>query len=166
MLYLTGLNARRSGDSAHLEPGASSDLVQRLRSTFPNYAAASRKLAPPSSGKQVLMRTIHPDMIVLVFSLIVPFFLSTIYRSQTGSLIPIVVILFGFYALYFWQRKKLVRRYESQQSQRQAEEQRIRCAVARWMKLYYCARDEIIFEPGDDRFAPVDQMMGFLNRAE
>ncbi len=166
VLYLTGLNARRSAGSAHFEPGTSDDPAQRSSSVISNSASLNRKLAPPASGKQVLMRSIHPDMIVLVFSVIAPFFLLSIYRSQAGSLIPILVLVVGLYALYFWQRKKIIRQFESQQSQRQAEEQRIHRAIARWMKLYYCAKDEVVFEPGVDQITPVDQMMGFLYRVE
>ena len=34
----------------------------------------------------------------------------------------------------------------------------------RWMKLYYCARDDGVFEPGSEALTPADQTPGYLLR--
>ncbi len=126
--------------------------------------ALSRRLAPPASGKQTTMRPIHPDMVVVAFSLVAPIFLFGILRNQPAMLLPVLVILATFYGFYFWKRKTMVARFEGQQASRQAADERVKRGVERWMKLYYCARDDGVFEPGDDELVPADLITGYLYR--
>jgi hypothetical protein len=35
-------------------------------------------------------------------------------------------------------------------------------AVHRWERLYYCARDDGVFIPGETPFIPIDKMQEFL----
>jgi hypothetical protein len=37
-------------------------------------------------------------------------------------------------------------------------------AMQRWNDLYYCSRDDIVFDPATSVYAPVEEMMGFLYR--
>ncbi len=58
----------------------------------------------------------------------------------------------------------MIARFEGQQASRQAAEERIKRGIDRWMKLYYCARDDGVFMPGSDELIPADLMIGYLYR--
>ena len=40
--------------------------------------------------------------------------------------------------------------------------ERAKRGIGRWMKLYYCTQDDVVFEPGAERTVPADQMGGYL----
>jgi hypothetical protein len=44
----------------------------------------------------------------------------------------------------------------------QDELPRWQSTMERWDRLYYCARDETVFFPGDNRAIPADQMRDYL----
>lgn len=165
-IYLTGigLNRRVSGveDSANRQEPP---LIQPWLINLPPEAlrVLSRRLAPPSSGKEPPFRPLHPDMVVLTFSLVAPIFLYGILSSQSGMLPLALAILIGFYVFYFWQRRAMIARYESQKKARQAVHQRVRLGIERWMTLYYCARDDIVFEPQANLSLPADQIAGIYH---
>lgn len=123
----------------------------------------SRRLKPPSSGKGAPFRALHPDLVVLTFSLILPVFVYGIYTSQKTNFVPALILLAAFYGVYFWKRKAMVARYESQLKASREAKQRAERRISRWMKLYYCAREDIVFQPGTGKFVPADQMPGYLN---
>ncbi len=123
----------------------------------------SRKFAPPSSGRRAPSRLIHPDLFILGFSLVIPFFVGGVLTTQPQALWAAVPVLVGFYAFYLWQRKGLVTRFEKELAERKGAEERVKRAIARWMNLYHCACDDWVFEPGGEA-TPADQMMGYLFR--
>jgi hypothetical protein len=157
-LYLIGigLDKTRPQEQAS-DPGPK-------RKPTPSQRALSRRLAPPASGKQATMRPIHPDMVVAALSLIAPVFLYGILTSQRSMFLPVLAILAAFYGFYFWKRKTMIARYEAQQASRQAADQRIKRGIERWMRLYYCARDDGVFEPGSQELVPADLIAGYLYR--
>lgn len=157
-LYFIGIGLNRVSF-----PEQPSNTQQRRKPT-PGERALSRRLAPPASSKQVTMRLIHPDTVVIGFSLIGPIFLYGILTSQTAMFLPVLALLAALYGLYFWKRKPLIAKFESQQASRQAADERVKRGIARWMKLYYCARDDGVFLPGGDELIPADQMAGYLYR--
>lgn len=124
--------------------------------------ALSRKLAPPSSGKATLTRPIHPDIIVIVFSCIIPFFLAGILRQQKSLFFPILALLICAYGFYLYKRKTIVAKYVHEQAVKREAQTRIERGIASWMRLYYCARDEGVFLPGKGELIPVDQMISYL----
>ena len=77
-------------------------------------------------------------------------------------LIPVLIILAGFYGLYFFKRKAVVAKFEQQQAAKRDEQRRIERGIKTWMRLYYCARDEGVFLPGGSDLIPVDQMNWYL----
>ncbi len=56
----------------------------------------------------------------------------------------------------------MIARFEGQQASRLAADERIKRGIERWMKLYYCARDDGVFMPGGDKLIPADLMAGYL----
>lgn len=157
-LYLIGIGLNQDQSQ-----GQVSNPNVRSKPT-PSQRALSRRLAPPASGKQVIIRPIHPDMVVVAFSLIAPVFLYGILSSQRVMFLPVLAVLAIFYGFYFWKRKTMIARFEDQQASRQAADERVKRGVERWMKLYYCSRDDGLFVPGSDELVPVDQIAGYLNR--
>lgn len=158
-LYLLGAERKSSSEQSSVPQPAVLDHLSPAE-----LRGLGRRLAPPSSPKQGLTRPVHPDLVVFVFSLVLPIFLYGIYTSQPGALLGIVPLLLAMYGLYFWQRRRIVERFDAQQQARRAEDQRVRRAIQRWMGLYYCLEDDGVFLPGDKEITPADQMMGRLMR--
>jgi hypothetical protein len=122
----------------------------------------SNRLKPPDSGAALPIRPVHPDLIVAAFSLASPIFLYEIFLSQPASGLPVLSILVVFYIFYFWKRKSMLDRFELQKCKRRDEENRVKKAVEHWMRLYYCANDDIVFEPRADSAIPADQLKFYL----
>lgn len=143
-------------------PPPRSALVDKIPAE--ELQALSRRLAPPATKKAVPLRSIHPDMMVATFSLAAPIFLYGILNSQPGELWIVLPVLAAFYAFYFWKRKELIAKFQSQQDAQRSAEARVQRGIQRWMKLYYCARDDGIFELGSAAITPADQINGYLFR--
>jgi hypothetical protein len=103
-------------------------------------------------------------MMVFAFSLAAPIFIYGIMTSQPGSLWIVLPMLVGFYTFYFWKRKPMVAKFQAQQATQKSADARVQRGIRRWMNLYYCARDDGIFEPGSDAITPADQIAGYLFR--
>jgi hypothetical protein len=61
-----------------------------------------------------------------------------------------------------WKRRPVIFKYERQVAEQQASINRIKRALERWLRLYYCAADDVVFDPGSRRSAPADQIAGVL----
>ncbi len=122
----------------------------------------SRQLAPPSSGKSTQTRPVHPDTVVIAFSLVLPIFLIGILNQQRGFLIPSLILLACAYGLYFYKRKAVIAKFEREKTAKREEQARIEKGIKSWMKLYYCARDGGVFLPGERELIPLNQMNSFL----
>jgi hypothetical protein len=162
-LYLSGIEAGRLSWLAK-SGGAVQAPVRPLLAEIPirELRLLSRMLAPPSSGKSQTVRPVHPDLVVLAFSGVLPVFLAGIAADQRGLLIPILAVILLFYGLYGFRRKSLIARFEREKEARQEEARRIQRAIGRWMNLYYCTDDEGVFEYGKDNWTPVDRMVELL----
>jgi len=165
-LYLVGIGLKRQSKSGEAPPELppASAWVNALPPDELHLLA--RRLSPPSSGKQGFSRPLHPDMVVIVFSLILPIFLYGIWTSQQQALPAVFLILTGAYAIYIWKRKVIIARFQQNQARRQSEDQRARRGVERWMRLYYCNRDDGVFDVRGSELIPADQMLGYLFRPE
>lgn len=155
------------GKNARNTPDRDSNAPIGLNiSTLPenDLKQLSQKLKPPASPKQAFSRPVHPDTVVLTFSLVVPFFIIGILQNQSGMIIPMVILLTLSYILYFLKRRQIVSKFNKILEERLTSEKRTRRALERWMSIYYCARDDVIFEPRTGRWAPLDQIHGFLNQ--
>jgi hypothetical protein len=164
-LYITGIGLNRSSRQVNPQPGAETatppgDPMIGLSAS--ELRLLSRRLKPPFSVKKVPFRSLHPDLVVLTFSLILPVFVYGIYTSQKNMLLPGLVILAAFYGIYFWRRKAMIAKFESQLEASKAANRRVEQSISRWMKLYYCAREDIVFQPGTGKYVPTDQMPGLL----
>jgi hypothetical protein len=168
-LYLEGIRRTRLRKQAGNKFGAGNALqLPAMYHALDTAALAqlSRRLKPPESGKTQLVRPVHPDLVVLVFSLSAPLFLKEIYTSQTSVFLPVLVILAVLYGSYFWKRKQFTAVFAEQQQARKMNEERIQSAIQSWMLLWYCPCEDIVFNPSDSSMIPVDQMIFHLLHGE
>ncbi|MCJ7625864.1 MAG: hypothetical protein MUO76_20420 [Anaerolineaceae bacterium] len=85
------------------------------------------------------------------------FFLSITYASVLAA------VIFGFFTLLFTAAfiLTIIRMLRARNSLKEiipVWEQK----MGRWQKLYYCASDEIVFDPESGKYAPVDEMNTLL----
>jgi hypothetical protein len=162
-LYIVGVGLQRQGrDSPELPP------VSPWASALPaeELLLLARRLKPPSGSKQGFTRPLHPDMVVIVFSLVLPIFLYGILTSQRSVSVPVFLIVAAAYAAYIWKRKAIIDRFQRNRTNRLSADARARRGVERWMKLYYCNRDDGVFEAHGSELIPADQMPGYLFNPE
>jgi hypothetical protein len=152
-IYMSGIADKRSPE-----------IKQATKIPPQKLVSLSRMMAPPSSGKSVPIRTLHPDMVLIVFSCVLPFFLLGILKQQPIMLVPVLLVLAALYGLYFFKRKAIIVKFERDQNNQRESQARIERGIQTWMKLYYCARDEGIFLPGKDELVPPEQMISYLMR--
>ncbi len=157
-IYLSGIAGKTRSDKH------SPQIKQASRIPAHKLRPLSRALAPPSSGKSSPVRPIHPDTVVIAFSCILPIFLYGILKQQPAALIPIGSVLAILYGLYFYQRRAVIAKFESQQENQKREQARIERGIKTWMKLYYCDRDGGVFIPGQDELTPLEGLTGYLLR--
>ncbi len=158
-IYIAGLEAKRKSTSTEVRSLGSSQSLSSIPAA--DLTTLAHRLAPPSGEKQVT-RPVHPDIVVATFSLMALVFLRGIYSSQPSMMMPTLVFLAVAYVAYFWQRKALTAKFENQHAARQVKDESVRRGIERWMRLYYCARDDGLFEPGDNHLTPADQIAGLL----
>lgn len=154
-LYLLGIGLKIPGQKNKNNsiggvgaPFASRELAQRLR--------------PPSSGKSKILRPVHPDLVILTFAMILPIFVWGIFTQQRMVLAPTIVVLMIFFGLYVWKRKDLVAKFIDEKEREKRIKRDAEGAVKRWMALYYCARDDLIFTPDSLEGVPCDEMDEYL----
>lgn len=134
------------------------NLVELTEAERRNLA---RRLKPPASRRRIQSRPLHPDLIVITFSLLIPLFVLEIYNTQIKSFLPVLGMLGLVYGFYFWKRKAIIAGYQSRQSAQQANDELVRQGIERWMKLYYCAQDDIVFTPDSSDSLPADRISEF-----
>jgi hypothetical protein len=162
-IYLEGMRTRQPAASRQMEGNSEPSAIHNLTDLSPkDLSVLSGKLTPPSSGKSGPTRPVHPDIIVIVFSCVIPIFLMGILNQQRGLFLPVLVIVACLYGLYIFKRKTIISRFKLTLDAKRAEQKRVEQAIKTWMKLYYCARDEGVFLPGNSDLIPIDQMPSYL----
>lgn len=159
-VYLVGIGLKPHPDDSGQAGAALEFKLNHLPEA--ELRSLARQLKPPASTKRIPARPLHPDLVVLSFSLILPIFLLGVYSSQVKSLPPVLLFVLLAYSLYFWKRKLLIAKFNARLRDQREETQRVQYAIERWMKLYYCGRDKGLFLPGTDRLAPLDQLNLYL----
>jgi hypothetical protein len=159
-IYLVGIGLKQQ--PANDDVGASPIQFKLANLSEAELRTLARRLKPPAATKRLPSRPLHPDLIVITFSLVFPIFIYGIWTSQPPTLLPVLIFLAAVYGLYFWKRKAIVTRFENRQATERAADGRVRQGIERWMKLYYCARDDGVFIPGSRELTPSDQVMSAL----
>jgi hypothetical protein len=128
--------------------------------------AISRRLAPPSVGSPSVwgsLSSVHPDLVAIVFAVAGLFLLYQIGIAFTAARLPGAVILFVALAIYLAIRRHLIGRYRTIRAAQDQTHQAIQEAIQRWSRLYYCARDDAVFDPSSGSCIPPEQMMDYLS---
>ena len=161
-IYINGIGFKRAKDETGT-PVADGLTAPVSSSLTPNQLRTlSDRFKPPSSPKQALSRPVHPDMVVLIFSLVIPVFLYGIFTSQQVLFLPTILFLGIVYALYAWKRKQIIAKFQRNIAEREAAENKTKQGIERWMRLYYCARDDGVFDLSMHELIPADFLPGYL----
>jgi hypothetical protein len=170
-IYLSGLESIKSNtppkDNAF-------DLVfghpsQKLGRRFVDQTTKRTlvsKFAPPSSSRKRISRSISPDFIMLATFFISIFMLYQIFTQQREVFVPALLIILGVSAAYLLTRKRIVARFIEKQKNEARETVQIKEAIERWMNLYYCAADFIVFDKKHRISIPLQQMNNYLMSPE
>jgi hypothetical protein len=128
--------------------------VQALRSIINTFG-------PPSGGRQI-MRPINPGLVIAGFTLITIFFLVQIYTSQREMFIPILIVALVFYLGYVIFHKQIMGKYQKQIQDNIDIKRTYEAAIGQWMRLYYCAHDDGVFDPDENQLIPLQAMESYL----
>lgn len=124
------------------------------------------KLFTPPSGSSRIIRPISPDLVVGAFILLSVFFLYNIYLQQPTVFIFAAGITVFFLILYAILRKKLVGKYKNQALETVEEKKIVEKSVDRWMKMYYCVADKVVFDPNRGEAVPLDLAQEYIVRGK
>lgn len=171
VIYLTGLESIKS--STPLKDNTFDHIFghpsQQFGRRFIDQAAKRNlvsKFAPPSSKKQRISRSIHPDFVMFATLLLGLFMLYQIFNQQRGAFLPALLIILGVTAFYLLSRNKINARFIEKQKNKSREAGQIKEAIERWMKLYYCASDFAIFDKEHLVCVPLQDMNYYLMSPE
>jgi hypothetical protein len=163
-IYIEALEGFKKGEKGRVLPQIVSDQsqfeapgilkVQAFRSVVNDFS-------PPSGGSQ-LTRPVHPNLVILAFSLIAVFFLLQIYTTQPDLFLPMLILVFVFYLGYGFFRKTIYGKYNKQIQDNNSIKNTYEAAIGKWMHLYYCARDNGVFDPQEDQMIPLESMKIYL----
>ena len=162
LLYLEGIeriNHRATANQPEISglvedllPGENQPQVEKQV-----VARLVKTLAPPQ-GENKVTRRVHPDSMVVFFGLflLVILYQVTVNRSPQS---PILAVIFtGGLLAYLLARKTIVQRYTSRIKQDQDENARIERAIGTWMRLYFCGRDQCVFNPDTQQSTSAEDM--------
>ena len=166
-IYLSGLESIKSSTS--LKDNAFDNIFghpsQKLGRRFVDQTTKRTlvsKFAPPSSKKQRISRSVHPDLIMFATLLLSLFMLYQIYNQQRGAFLPALLVILGVSVIYLLTHKKINTRYMEKQNNASKETGQIEKAIERWMKLYYCAADFCVFDNKHRVSVPLQEMNIYL----
>ncbi len=166
-IYLSGLESIKS--SKPLKDNTF-DLVfghpsQKLGRRFVDQTTKRTlvtKFAPPSSSKQRISRSVHPDFVMFATLLLSLFMLYQIFTQQRSIFLPALLLILGLGAAYLLTRKKISAKFMEKQNNEAKATGQIEEAIERWMKLYYCASDFAVFDQKHRIAIPLQEMNSYL----
>lgn len=170
-IYLSGLESIKSSNPSK---DNAFDLVfghpsQKLGRRFVDQTIKRTlvsKFAPPSSSKQRISRSLSPDFIMFATFLLSIFMLYQIFTQQREVFVPALLIILAVGAAYLLTRKRIVARFIEKQKNEARETVQIKEAIERWMNLYYCAADFIVFDKKHRISIPLQEMNNYLMSPE
>jgi hypothetical protein len=163
-IYIEALEGLKKGEKGKTLPQIISDPAQLdapgiLKTQA--FRSIVRDFSPPSGGTQII-RPVNPNFVILAFTLIAIFFLLQIYTTQPEMFIPMLILVSLFYVGYGLFRKTIQKKYTKQIQDNINLKHRYEAAIGKWMRLYYCARDNVVFDPQEDRSVPLNSMETYL----
>jgi hypothetical protein len=128
----------------------------------PTHRQAILSLFSPPPARATLHRSIHPDLVVFLLGLTVFAFFSITFLNQS-TLFPFAIsgllVLICLYLIF--RRKILIRLNISSQSEK-AKPLEFEEMTRRWTRLYYCAKDNCVFDPTKGDWAEIEDPYHYL----
>lgn len=157
LLYLEGIeriNHRVTGNQPEINSLINDLLPAADQAHAQNQLIARfvKDLAPPQGEKRVTRR-IHPDSMVVFFGLVLLVVLYQVVANRSPQAPVLVVLFIGGLLAYLLARKTVIQRYLTRVQEEQQENARIERAIGIWMRLYFCSRDQHLFNPDTGQFA-------------
>lgn len=121
----------------------------------------SQRLAPPGGKGKGVTRPIHPDLMVGGFTAIIVLIIYNMAAAQPQMVLPTTVFTALALAVYALGRKNLITRFEKKLADEGGSQKKTEEAVGRWMQLYYCARDDLAFNPVTKASMPPDSVRSY-----
>ncbi len=170
-IYLSGLESIKSNkplkdNTFDLVFGHPSQKLGRRFVDQTTKRTLVSKFSPPSSSKQRISRSIHPDFIMFATLLLSLFMLYQIYTQQRSLFFPALFIILGLSAAYLLTRKTISAKFIKKQQNEAKETGQIKEAIERWMNLYYCATDFAVFDQKNRVPVPLQEMNNYLMSPE
>jgi hypothetical protein len=116
----------------------------------------------PPSNQPTVVRPVSPDQVVLLFSVVAVFILYQIFQTQPVYLPVSIGVLIVFYAVYFLGRKRILQKFQVQNDTDGSTARKYENAVGRWMSLYYCIRDNGVFDPKQKNWVQLEDLDRYL----
>ncbi len=148
--------ANRSGADHHL-------LAEVFRdSDDPAHRQAILSLFSPPPVKISLQRSVHPDLVVFLLGLAGFAFISISFLNQTWLFPFAFGGLCGLIILYLIFRQKILIRLNIPSRAAKTISQEFEGMIRRWNRLYYCAKDNCVFDPAQGDWAAIEDAYHFL----
>jgi hypothetical protein len=165
-IYMQSLMRLKSGDKAE------APVIDALQAKIPEerrdklkgsryYRELMESFAPPQ-GETQNTRAINPDWVAFALAFLSVYFLYQIFTTQFGVFWFAVGFAVMAYAAYFIFRKKIFAKYQVQKDQEAGSKGQVEKAIGVWMKLYYCAKDNIVFIENKSESIPLQEMRSYL----
>ena len=148
------------------------DRVQKISAACRAPGADSRLSPPREPTRSDEMEAVQVVLGVILIALFYPIalvvlwqsvFEIVVYRETSGFLILLSGLFFvGFGSLGWISIVQGKRKRERAQRRYGAEKDKHERVMHGWERLYYCARDDGVFIPGETPFIPTDKMQPFL----
>lgn len=168
ILYMEGLNWQKMGGS-NPGGGLGNIMEEFLQGTSDGSAKelfVSRlvTLLSPPAGKKRYLRDIHPDHMAGFFLIISVIIILRGYLSQPMATPIIIGLLVTSFLVYGIFRRNLLERYNQKITLAQHEFLHVENSISKWMRIYYCARDQCIFDPLSGQHTSLDQLTSFFRQ--
>jgi hypothetical protein len=165
-LYVETLMKMKHGNEAD------TPIFDQLRAEMPPEMAAKntgkgyyrdmiQAFQPPQGGTES-MRSINPDWVAFAMGLLVIYMLYQIYATKNPLFWYTLGMAVALYAAYFIFRKKIIGKYLTEKKQETGGKESVEKAVGKWMKLYYCSTDNVVYGLKKNETIPLDQMRSYV----
>lgn len=125
------------------------------------YRQLMESFAPPQ-GETRSTRAVNPDLVVGAVGLLSVFILYQVFSTQYFVFWYVLAFALIAFAAYFLSRKRIIAKFTAARAQEAGTKPIIEKAIGLWMKLYYCAQDNVVYWANKKDSVPIDQMNNYL----
>jgi hypothetical protein len=165
-IYVQSLARLKSGDNTEapiidaLQKEIPEERRDKLKGTR-YYRELMESFAPPQGGT-TSTRAVNPDWVAFALGILTIYILYQIFVTQRWAFWYMIAFTVVAYAAYFFFRKQIFAKYQTQRSEEVGTKGIVEKAVGYWMKLYYCAKDNTVFGANKEESVPISDMRAYL----